>query len=321
MANVVQIPNNSPRRKALASVKRGVLSAPLRVLIYGAEKVGKSTFAAGAPKPVFIGAESGTVNLDVDRVQPANWNEAVGFIEDMATEEHPYKTLVLDPINWLEPMCWAKVIELEGKGSLNIEEVGGGFSKGYEAALNPWREMQLALERCWTRGMNVVLCAHALVKNFKNPHGPAYDRFEIAMHAKAAGVFKQWVDAVLFAELQTFTNVDKRTKRVTGVTSGARIIHTMPSAAYDAGSRWKLPEELPLSWDDFVGAVESEKGRGAELLARIDAMLDELGDDAAKTAARPFIEKHKSNADRLAELANRIAIKIEEKKAKEATAS
>jgi hypothetical protein len=49
----------------------------VRALIYGAEKVGKSTWSAGAPKPIFLGAESGTERLDVDRLQPSSWEEAL----------------------------------------------------------------------------------------------------------------------------------------------------------------------------------------------------------------------------------------------------
>lgn len=298
-------------RKALTSVKKGVLTMPVRVLIYGGEKVGKSTFAAGAPAPIFIGADQGTVNLDVARIEPSSWDEALGFVSEIGSDAHDYKSIVLDPTNWLEPLCWAKVIEIEGKGSSSIEEVGGGYKKGYTAALDQWRILLLALERCWRRGMNVILTAHSQVKNFANPEGPAFDRFELAMNPQAAGVLKQWVDAVLFARLETFTKVERG--RAKGYSSGARVIHTQPCAAYDAGARWKLPDELPLSWGDFYGAVQAESGRAGELLEQIGKLVAELGDPAIGKMAETYAEKHKTNADRLAELVNRLSMKLEEK--------
>lgn len=307
MANAIQI----PRRRALASVKKGILDTPVRVLIYGAEKVGKSTFAAGAPSPIFLGAENGTERLDVERLQPSTWAEALAWVDELAVDKHDYKTLVVDPVNWLEPLCWAAVI---GDSGGSIEDVGGGYGKGYTAALSLWRELVLGLEKCWHRGMHVVLVAHSHVRSFQNPEGPAFDRYELAMNPKAAGLLKQWVDAVLFARLETFTKEDKATKRAKGYSSGARIVHTQPCAAYDAGARWKMPDDLPLSWSDFYDAVQAEGLRASELVAQVARMVEELGDASVAKFSAEFVVKNRNNADRLAELVNRLGIKLENKK-------
>jgi hypothetical protein len=312
MANAVTMAPKTAPRKALASVKRGVLQMPVRALIYGAEKVGKSTFAAGAPAPIFVGADDGTVNLDVSRIEPSSWDEAVAFVREIATEQHEYETLVVDPINWLEPLCWARVCSDAGASS--IEEVGGGWGKGYTAAVDRWREFVLELERCWKRGMHVLITAHALVRPFANPEGPAYDRYELSMNPKAAGVVRQWVDAVLFARLETMVKVEKGRTKGKGYSTGMRILHTQPCAAYDAGSRWKLPEELPLSWDDFWEAVQAERGRADELVGQLRAMAEQLGDPKVTEQVAAFIEKNKGNADRLAEAANRLTVRLEDKK-------
>ena len=46
----------------------GVLPAPLKVVLYGVEGIGKSSFAARFPQPVFIDTEGGTGRLDVQRL-------------------------------------------------------------------------------------------------------------------------------------------------------------------------------------------------------------------------------------------------------------
>jgi hypothetical protein len=299
------------RRKALASVRKGVLDTPARVLVYGSEKVGKSTFAAGAPKPIFLGAENGTERLDVERLQPSSWAEAVDWVGDLATEAHDYKTLVVDPVNWLEPMCWAAVV---GESGATIESFDGGYGKGYVAALGLWRVFLLGLEKCWRRGMNIVIVAHSQVKSFQNPEGPAFDRYELAMNAKAAGLLKQWADAVLFARLETFTKLDPVTKKAKGYSSGARVLHTHPCAAYDAGTRWKLPDEIPLSWGDFWEAVQAESERATHLLAQIANLTSEIDDAEVTKFTAKFTETNKTNADRLAELANRLGLKLDAKK-------
>lgn len=297
------------RRKALASVTKGVQQTPVRVLVYGGEKVGKSTFAAGAPRPIFLGAEDGTERLDVERLQPSTWEEALAWVGDLATDPHEYKTLVVDPLGWFETMVFQSVTG----GSGSIEEYGGGFGKGYTAALGKWREMLFGLEKCWRgRGMNIVLVAHSQVKTFSNPEGPAYDRYELAMNAKAAGLLKQWADAVLFARLEVFVKQEKGQK-TRGFSSGARVLHTSPCAAYDAGARWKLPEQLPLSWDDFFAAVQAESSRGAEIVTKIEQLTKQLADEAVTKFAKEYVEKNKNAPDRLVELANRIEMKLDTK--------
>ena len=230
---------------------------------------------------------------------------------DLSSEQHDYKTIVVDPLGWFEPLVFASVV---GPNGGSIEEYGGGYGKGYTAALQKWREMLSLLERCWkARGMNIILLGHAQVKAFQNPEGPSYDKWELALHAKTAGMLRQWVDAVLFARLETFVEV-KKGQKARGLSSGARVVHTTPSAAYDAGTRWKLPETLPLSWEDLTAAIAAEAHRGPELLRSIESMLAELGDADVRTFSEDFVAKNRTNADRLAELANRIGLRLEQKK-------
>jgi hypothetical protein len=97
-----------PSRMKLAAVTRGRLERPTRVLLYGVEGVGKSTFAASAPAPIFIAAEDGTAQLDVARFpEPKTWSDVLEAVGELATSEHVFKTLVVDTLDWLEPLCWA----------------------------------------------------------------------------------------------------------------------------------------------------------------------------------------------------------------------
>ena len=52
----------------MLGVVSGKIIKPHKILIYVPPGVGKSTLSAHAPKPIFLGAEEGTNNLDVDRV-------------------------------------------------------------------------------------------------------------------------------------------------------------------------------------------------------------------------------------------------------------
>ena len=54
-------------RMTLKSISKGKQQRPKRILLHGVDGVGKATFAAGAPKPIFLGSEEGTNHLDVSR--------------------------------------------------------------------------------------------------------------------------------------------------------------------------------------------------------------------------------------------------------------
>lgn len=309
----------SPRRMTLANVRAGRLDAPLRVLLYGVEGVGKSTWASRAPSPVFINQEKGTEELAVARFpEPTTWSEVFEALRVLETESSEYKTLVIDVINWLEPLCWAHVCEKNKWHT--IEEPG--YGKGYDAALDEWRVLVAALDRLRdARGMHIILLAHSQVKSFNDPEADsAFDRYQLAMNAKAAGLLKQWASAVLFAKHEVHTHKDKNTKRVRGISTGSRQIFTQWTAAYDAKNRYNLPETLPLSWDDFAAAVEAGRGTGPAVQkeradaarTRIAALLANASLAAFADKARELVVKAGDDATRLAEIENRLTMRLAE---------
>jgi hypothetical protein len=302
------------RRMALDNVRKGRIDAPLRVLLHGVEGVGKSTFASHAPAPIFVGADQGTGELDVARFpEPQAWDDVLEAVRILEHDAHDYKTVVLDPLNWLEALCWQHTSKANGWKSLDEP----GYGIGYNAALDTWRVLLAALDRLWsTRQMNIVLLAHSTVKQFKNPEGEDYDRYQLAMNDKAAGLWKQWSDVVLFAKHETATVKDTKTKRARGISTGAREMFTCWNAAYDAKNRQNLPEKMPLSWDEFYEAA-SEKDRKVqadEVRQRIDALLTAYGDDAFKAKAIGFVAAANNDASRLRDIENRILKRVNETK-------
>lgn len=262
----------------------GKIQHPPRVLLYGPEKVGKSTFASQSPHPVWLGKDSGTEELDVRRLpQPETWTEVLDCIEWVQSNAKSEKieTLVVDPINWFEPLCTAAVLGISGK---SINEWGGGYGAGARAVATKWRELIAALERVWRSGVGVVILAHSARKQFDNPEGSAYQRYEIDMSEKLAGPLKQWSDVILFAQRDAYSVVKDGKGKAEG--TGEPMIHTQWRPAYDAGSRWALPETLPLSW----GALMAAK---SDVNARLEAVISQLD---APTAARVRTAIAKPNA-------------------------
>ena len=289
-----------PSRMTLGAITRGRVQAPLRVLCYGVEGVGKSTLGADSPTPVFLGAEDGTAHLDVSRLpQPETWRDVLDAVALLTRETHDFKTLVIDSLDWVEPLIHRFVCD-EAKVK-SMEDVS--YGKLYVAALEQWRLLINALDRLRTaKRMHVVMVAHALVKGFKNPEGPDYERYQLKIHDKAAALLREWVDELLFARFEIFSLKGKGEMRAKGVSTGARVVQTIRAAAYDAKTRHGLRDGMPLSWAEIErgcvdGDLEALDAARADALAaaqlppaeareKADAWMREVWGDRARLAQR-----------------------------------
>ena len=287
---------------SLENVKRGRQKVPRRVIMYAAEGVGKSTFASGAPNPLFIGAEDGTNDLDIARLpSPQSWPDVLGALRMLAETKNEYETIVIDPVNWLEPLVTAHVVGNSGK---NLQDWGGGYGRGPAACLAEWRVFVAELERVWRTGKNIILLAHAQVKRFNDPDGSEFDRYEMAMLPAVAGLLKQWVDFVLFARHEAYAKEKK------GFSTGARLMHTAWTAAYDAKSRAAIAATLPLSWAAFAGALDNA---GKNIEQEITAALATLGEPGITEHVTKELAKCKGDAGRQIEILNAVKQRIGER--------
>jgi hypothetical protein len=291
---------------ALANVVRGASLAPVRILVHGADKVGKSTFAMGAPSPVFIGLEGGLEQLGPARFpEPQSFDDVMAAVGELATGAHDHKTLVIDPVNWLEPFIFAKVCDEYGKQ--NIDEVLGGFQKGQARAVKYWKQLLDALDGLRDkRKMHVVLLAHTAVRNQKNPEAQDWGSWQPSMDKAGAETLKQWVDAIMFARLQASAKqVDGEKKAVKGRSNGARVLLTQSDPAYAAGNRYGLPDQIPLSWESFWEALRKGHGTAEELRKEARALAGVLGSDVlAKCEA--YIQAVGDDTNQLAEIINQL---------------
>ncbi len=230
---------------------------PPRLVLFGGPGVGKTSFAAAAEKPIFICTEDGLGQLTVDHFPLAStYDEVFDHVDALVTEDHDYKTVVLDSLDWLEGMVWAKVAEDHGKK--NIEDIG--FAKGYIYALNYWREILNGLNYLRnTKGMTPILIAHSQIKAFQSPTTEPYDRYMLKLHPKASAIVEEWSDLVGYAGYKVVTKGDKgKGDHVRGIGSGERLLYTAERPGYVAKNRYDLPPEMPLVFDHLMDAIKGQ---------------------------------------------------------------
>lgn len=246
----------------LQQVQSGRRPAPRRVMLYGTQGIGKSTFGAAAPRPIFIQTEDGLGEIDCDRFPLArSFDEAMQALSELYTAEHPYRTVVVDSLDWLERLVHAEVCRKRGVET--VEDIG--YGKGYTFALAPWREFLTGLDALReTRGITVVLLAHARIERFENPETETYDRYVPRLNKHASALVQEWCDEVLFATYRVHTKVSDEgfgRKKAKGIGTGERILRTVERPAHVAKNRLNLPDELPLDWNEYAIHFEPERPR------------------------------------------------------------
>ena len=228
------------------AIRRGKITRPQKVVIYGPEGVGKSTLAGQTPEPVFLDTEGGTHHLDVARLDAAaTWEEITATVTQLAKADHPFKTLVIDTADWLEKRLAEHLCRKSNKDS--IEDFG--YGKGWVLLTEEFARFLNSLDGLLARGIHVVFLAHATVKKFEAPdQAGSYDRFELKLSKQVAPLVKEWADVVLFANYVTKV-AEKDNGKMRGVGGKERVLFATHTAAYDAKNRHGLADKLAFSID------------------------------------------------------------------------
>lgn len=243
----------------IADIQTGRTASPRRVMLYGVHGVGKSTFGSMAETPIVIQTEEGLNDIGVDRFPLATtYDDVKNALVSLYSEDHDYKTVVIDSLDWLERLIHARVCQ--DKSVKSIEDIG--YAKGYIFALNLWREVLEGLVALRAdRGMSIILIAHAAIEKFNNPETDPYDRYAPRLNRHASALVQEWCDEVLFATYAVKTkSTDEgfNRKRARGVSDGARILRTTERPAHVAKNRLNLPEEMPLDYNIYAAYVRGE---------------------------------------------------------------
>ena len=235
-------------------VTRGIVKKPLKLVIYGPEGIGKTTFASKFPWPVFIDTEGSTNHMDVARFEPPRtWDAILEDVRSLVADPAGYQTLVLDTADWAVRLCETAVCMREGKKG--IEDFG--YGKGYVYAKEEFGKLLDLMTEVVDKGINVVITAHSIIRKFERPDETgAYDRWELKLGNKAgsqiAALCKEWADVVLFANYkETVVEIDGKKK----AQGGSRVMYTSHAPAWDAKNRHGMPPELPFDYQQIARIV------------------------------------------------------------------
>lgn len=241
---------------SLQSISRAAAVKAPRIMLYAPHGLGKTTFGASAPNPIFILTEDGLGTLQVPHFPLAKSEaevlEAIGVLYN---EEHAYQTVVVDSLDWLDALIWQDI-------NTKYDAKDLAYGKGAVIAAERWRTILDGLNALRNdRGMVVILIAHAQIKRFDSPEVEPFDRYMPKLQDRSSALVQEWCDCVLFANFKTLIKKDDvgfNQKVSRGVTTGERLLYTVERPAYLAKNRYALPDSIPLSWEAFAQALSAQ---------------------------------------------------------------
>lgn len=262
----------------LQQAKKAAPQAPV-ITIVGFPGVGKSSLAATFPKPIFVQAESATSVFEKwpEEKQPSFFpvlpapNAArdikpseilLAQLRELITEQHDFKTVVIDAVTTLNMLFETEVIEFDrdSKGApTGVKDIGGacgGFQRGYLAVAALHAKIRNACEHLRKKGIAVVFLAHSGISKVKNrPDVEPYATWSLDMHEHSRKIYVATSDCVFYLKSQEFVmGSDKDSKGAVKsygkmTSTGERILIAASEGTIgyvDAKNRYQMPVEIEV---------------------------------------------------------------------------
>lgn len=242
------------------NISKGKIAKAQKVVVYGPEGIGKSTFFSQFPDPVFSDIEESTRDLDVRRFtdKPESFAALIEQAKFVRDNPRICRSYIVESADWAERLAVKDVCNRANKQG--IEDFS--YGKGYMYVYEEFGKLLNILSEIVDKGVNVGITAHAAMRKFEQPDEfGAYDRWELKLinspKCSIASMLKEWADMVLFANYETFVVTDDNKKAK--AQGGKRVMYTSHHPCWDAKNRKGLPEKLPFDFKEIAHCLPSSE--------------------------------------------------------------
>lgn len=255
-----------------------------RIVIAGQEKMGKTSLACDAPRPLLVQLEVGGAAVKVPKTPfLTQWSQVMGLLYEIRSRcqagTFESKTLVWDTATALERMIHEQTIADDNKGRQSMETAHGGYGKAYAYANGLFDEFtKLCDELSIFAGINHVFTCHVFAAKQIDPAFGEYDQWDLLLHSPKNNrtygkreMLTQWADLVGFLHEPMFITKGEGEQLQRGQTKGfGRVLGVSRTPGYVAGNRYGLTGECPIpdptrnkfgsSWNVLADAIYNAVG-------------------------------------------------------------
>jgi hypothetical protein len=217
--------------------------SPPKGVVYGQAGCGKSTFAARAENSLIIDCENGAATIACVRTPYlGTWTEIHAWLQTIERDEHPYRVVVIDTIDWLVRRIEEHVSGCAGgKTDSTLNRSHGGYGNGKQVFKNYIFQVLLPLfDRIVSKGIAVILLAHAKRTEITDIDGIVIEKTAPDLPDEHLNAIIEWSDFVCLAK-----KIDEDN----------RILVTTETPRALAKNRYSMPPEIEFSWESFTSAI------------------------------------------------------------------
>jgi len=220
-------------------------------MIYGREKIGKTTWLSQWPEILFLTTEPGTKGLEIFEEEIPDWTKMLRVVRALEREK-TYKTVAIDTADLAYDMCLDYVCKSLGIPYPGVDASGDeDWGKSWKAVKDEFTDV---VARILRTGRGLWFTSHARERRIKTRSGDRYDRIGPSMGRQPSSVVEALVDIYFYADYMRTTK--GKTIRVL-VCEGDETVwagHRKTAGEFPA----LLPMPLEGAYEDFVRAFRGE---------------------------------------------------------------
>lgn len=264
-------------------------------------KVGKTTFAAQAPKNLLLAFERGYNGIAGICAQDiTKWSEFKTVLKQLASDKakEMYHTVTIDTIGIAWELCEKFICAQNSVSKISEISWGAGFTACK-------REFEDALRQITLMGYGLIIIAHSEEKIVKNDKGEDITIIGPALPKRGAAIINQLVDIIGYIGVQYDEEGNSK-----------RFLYTRSTPTVQAGSRFKyLPPRISFGYEELTealaNAIEEEAKHGATVVEKNKRIEDtprpfpEVRAEAEKLW-KELVEKDSDNAARILAIVEKV---------------